>query len=148
MQIRWHAALGRWWKDSTHNESAGSAGWKGVAVIKLQSAMEYLMTYGWAILIIAVVLGALFQLGVFNANNFAPKAPPGACQVFRPNGPGTTSFINLEGACSGELPQYAAQLNGASNIIVNYVVVPHTTTAFTESDGLIQLQLLSQAGAR
>ncbi|MGC8662693.1 MAG: hypothetical protein ACP5RT_02830, partial [Candidatus Micrarchaeia archaeon] len=48
---------------------------------KAQSAMEYLMTYGWAILIIAVVLGALFQLGVFNANNFAPKAPPGACQV-------------------------------------------------------------------
>jgi len=40
---------------------------------KAQSAMEYLMTYGWAILIIAVVLGALFQLGVFNANNFAPK---------------------------------------------------------------------------
>ncbi|MDE1846069.1 MAG: hypothetical protein KGH53_02205 [Candidatus Micrarchaeota archaeon] len=35
---------------------------------KLQSAMEYLMTYGWAILIIAVVLGALYQLGVFNSN--------------------------------------------------------------------------------
>jgi len=29
--------------------------------------MEYLMTYGWAILIIAVVLGALFSLGVFNS---------------------------------------------------------------------------------
>jgi hypothetical protein len=35
--------------------------------IKAQSAMEYLMTYGWAILIIAVVLAALFSLGVFNA---------------------------------------------------------------------------------
>jgi hypothetical protein len=34
--------------------------------IKAQSAMEYLMTYGWAILIIAVVLGALFSLGVFS----------------------------------------------------------------------------------
>ncbi|MEM3781662.1 MAG: hypothetical protein QXT43_01715, partial [Candidatus Micrarchaeaceae archaeon] len=73
---------------------------------KAQSAMEYLMTYGWAILIIAVVLGALFELGVFNSNTFAPKAPPGACQVFRPNGPGTTSFINLEGLCNGELPEY------------------------------------------
>jgi hypothetical protein len=31
--------------------------------------MEYLMTYGWAILIIAVVLGALFQLGVFGGGN-------------------------------------------------------------------------------
>jgi len=87
------------------------------ASAKAQSAMEYLMTYGWAILIIAVVLGALFQLGVFNANNFAPKAPPGACQVFRPNGPGTTSFINLEGICSGELPQYVA-IDNAGRILV------------------------------
>ena len=36
---------------------------------KAQSAMEYLMTYGWAILIIAVVLGALFALGVFNSTS-------------------------------------------------------------------------------
>jgi len=84
---------------------------------KAQSAMEYLMTYGWAILIISVVLAALFQLGVFNPMTFAPKAPPGSCQVFRPNGPGTTSFINLEGVCSGELPQYVAQFNGQSSYI-------------------------------
>ncbi|MEM3661491.1 MAG: LamG-like jellyroll fold domain-containing protein [Candidatus Micrarchaeaceae archaeon] len=84
---------------------------------KFQSAMEYLMTYGWAILIIAVVLGALYSLGVFNSNNFAPKAPPGSCQVFRPNGPGTTSFINLEGVCNGELPEYVASFNGQSSII-------------------------------
>ncbi len=87
------------------------------AYMKAQSAMEYLMTYGWAILIIAVVLGALFQLGVFNGNNFASKAPPGSCQVFRPNGPYTTSFINLEGECQGELPEYVAQFNGQSSAI-------------------------------
>ncbi len=39
-----------------------------------QSAMEYLMTYGWAILIIAVVLAALFELGVFNGSNLGPQA--------------------------------------------------------------------------
>jgi uncharacterized protein (UPF0333 family) len=33
---------------------------------KAQSAMEYLMTYGWAILIIAIVLVALYALGVFS----------------------------------------------------------------------------------
>jgi len=90
---------------------------------KAQSAMEYLMTYGWAILIISVVLAALFQLGVFNPMTFAPKAPPGSCQVFRPNGPGTTSFINLEGVCSGELPQYVAQFGGTS-----YVQVPNSAS--------------------
>ncbi len=37
---------------------------------RAQSAMEYLMTYGWAILIIAVVLSALFMLGLFNPSTF------------------------------------------------------------------------------
>jgi len=95
------------------------------ASAKAQSAMEYLMTYGWAILIISVVLAALFQLGVFNSMTFAPKAPPGSCQVFRPNGPYTTSFINLEGICSGELPQYVAQFNGQSS---SEVTIPTSTS--------------------
>ncbi len=42
--------------------------------MKSQAAMEYLMTYGWAILVIAVVLAALYSLGIFNPNTFAPKA--------------------------------------------------------------------------
>ena len=41
---------------------------------KIQSAMEYLMTYGWAILIIAVVLGALYQLGVFNSGSLGTSS--------------------------------------------------------------------------
>ncbi len=84
---------------------------------KLQSAMEYLMTYGWAILVIAVVLGVLYSLGIFSPSNFAPKAQPGSCQVFRPNGPGTSYDINLEGTCSGELPQYVGYFNGQSSTI-------------------------------
>ena len=90
---------------------SGKSGKDAGSRFRLQSAMEYLMTYGWAILIIAVVLGALFQLGVFNAGTFAPRAPPGACQVFRPNGPGSTNFINTEGVCNGELPQYVAVMS-------------------------------------
>ncbi|MGC8572020.1 MAG: LamG domain-containing protein, partial [Candidatus Micrarchaeia archaeon] len=35
----------------------------------------------------------------------------------RPNGPGTTQFINLEGICNGELPQYVAQFNGQNSYI-------------------------------
>lgn len=85
---------------------------------KSQSAMEYLMTYGWAILIIAVVLGTLFQLGVFNTSNLTPKAPPGSCKVFRPAGPGTTSNLNLVGVCNGQLPQFVAQFNGQSSNVL------------------------------
>ncbi len=81
------------------------------------------MTYGWSILIIAIVLAALFQLGVFNSTNFAPKAQPGACQVFRPNGPGSTQFINTEGVCNGELPEYVGSFNGQSSGS-SYVSIP------------------------
>ena len=95
---------------------------------KAQSAMEYLMTYGWAILIIAVVLGALYQLGVFSPYTFAPKAPPGSCQVFRPNGPGTTQFVSLQGVCSGEMPQYVAQFNGQSGYINTPLKFPPSTS--------------------
>ena len=95
--------------------------------------MEYLMTYGWAILIIAVVLGALFSLGVFNGNNFAPKASPGACQVFRPNGPETTMDINLAGECQGLEPQYVAQFSGsyANPSVINITDPPPLHGSFT-----------------
>ncbi|MEM4034545.1 MAG: hypothetical protein QW257_01275 [Candidatus Micrarchaeaceae archaeon] len=54
--------------DKTRRVSQKSA--KTNKSVKAQSAMEYLMTYGWAILIIAVVLGALFSLGLFSASSF------------------------------------------------------------------------------
>jgi hypothetical protein len=44
------------------------------ADLKAQSAMEYLMTYGWAILIISIVLGSLFSLGVFSTSSFLGTA--------------------------------------------------------------------------
>jgi len=90
---------------------------------RLQSAMEYLMTYGWAILIIAVVLGALFGLGFFNSATLAPKVAAGSCQVYRPNGPGTTTFINTEGVCNNELPQYVGKFSSASS----FVTIPYSS---------------------
>ncbi len=81
-----------------------------ISKLRLQSAMEYLMTYGWAILIISVVLGTLFQLGIFSSGSLAPKAPPGSCRVFR--AAGTT---NLEGTCSSQLPKYVAQFGGVNS---------------------------------
>jgi len=106
--------------------------------------MEYLMTYGWAILIIAVVLGALFQLGVFNSSSFSPRAPPGACQVFRPSGPGTVTNINLMGVCTGQLPQYVAKFNGASSsAATGYVLTP--TQSGTISFWLMASQMLANA---
>ena len=80
-----------------------------------QSAMEYLMTYGWAILIIAVILGGLYSLGLFSGLSLAPRIPPGACHIFRPNGPQTVQYITLTGACTNQLPQYVAQFSVAQS---------------------------------
>ncbi|MGI0141893.1 MAG: LamG domain-containing protein [Candidatus Micrarchaeales archaeon] len=79
---------------------------------KVQSAMEYLMTYGWAFLIIAIVITALYQLGVFNG--LTPKASPGTCQVYRPNGANSTQLISLTGICNAEEPQFVATFPGTS----------------------------------
>ena len=86
---------------------------------KSQSAMEYLMTYGWAILIIAIVMVALFQLGVFNGTFFAPRATAGACEVYR-----SVEGINLVGQCQGELPQFVAYFPNINSEVVgpNYNV--------------------------
>ncbi len=105
-----------------------------VAALMLYTGIEHLslMTYGWAILIIAVVLGALFQLGIFNANNFAPKEQPGACQVVRTSEAGGTVVASLEGLCNGQLPEYVTQLNGNAYINVPAYVPPDgITNAFS-----------------
>ena len=39
---------------------------------KAQAAMEFLMTYSWAILAVLVVIGALVYFGVFDFENFFP----------------------------------------------------------------------------
>ena len=39
---------------------------------KSQAAMEFLMTYGWAILVVLVVIGALAYFGVLDPSKFLP----------------------------------------------------------------------------
>ena len=40
-----------------------------------QAAMEFLMTYGWAILVMLAAVGALAYFGVFDPERFVPKTP-------------------------------------------------------------------------
>ncbi|MDE1849596.1 MAG: hypothetical protein KGI00_02595 [Candidatus Micrarchaeota archaeon] len=76
-------------------------------MIKLQSAMEYLMTYGWAILAIAIVMVSLYSLGIFSLGNLKPTATPGSCQVIR-----TAAQVSLAGQCNNMIPKYVGQFNG------------------------------------
>ncbi len=86
--------------------------------MRAQSAMEYLINYSWALLILAVIFAALFALGVFGNPN--PQfAQPGGCRVERVNGPGSTPQ-GLGGTCIGQLPLSVAKLDGLSS----YAVLP------------------------
>ena len=46
------------------------AGHKSRPGFRSQSAMEYLMTYGWAILILGIVVAAIWALGLFSPSTF------------------------------------------------------------------------------
>jgi len=63
---------------------------------KSQSAMEYLMTYGWAILVVLIALGALFYLGVFNPKTPSTcnaNAPLTCTDVVADNSAGTITLV-------------------------------------------------------
>ncbi len=74
--------------------------------IKAQSVLEYLMSYGWAIIIVLLVVGALFELGAFSGSSLSTRIQPGMCEVLRSSLYGTTKGPVLSGQCTGGLPQY------------------------------------------
>jgi len=41
---------------------------------RAQAAMEFLMTYGWAILVVLIAIGALAYFGVLNPSRFLPAS--------------------------------------------------------------------------
>ncbi len=69
---------------------------------KGQAAMEFIMTYGWAILAVTVVIGALVYFGVFSPTNLLPEQCQfpselsclGKARVhILPSGDGNLSFV-------------------------------------------------------
>jgi hypothetical protein len=69
--------------------------------LKSQAAMEFLMTYGWAILVVLVAIGALAYFGVLNPAKFLPSSciiTPGiSCEDHLVKADGTASIIIRNG---------------------------------------------------
>ena len=92
---------------------------------RAQSAMEYLMTYGWAILIIAVVLGALFSLGVFGGGSLvgtACVASPGylcSSPTLGVNGQISFTFGQNTGSTLYDLEFACAATSGSTGLPAN-----------------------------
>lgn len=91
-----------------------------MAATRLQSAMEYLMTYGWAILIVAVSLGALYQLGVFGTNSsaLAPACLSSAGFLCQSPTLNTSGYLGIK---FGEI--------GTSSITISNIACTTNTTA-------------------
>lgn len=48
---------------------------------KAQAGMDFLMTYGWALLIVVIVVGALFGLGIFDEGTFVGNKASGFTSI-------------------------------------------------------------------
>jgi hypothetical protein len=46
-----------------------------------QAALDFLMTYGWALLLIMIIVGGLFALGIFDSGNFIGSRSTGFVQI-------------------------------------------------------------------
>jgi hypothetical protein len=74
--------------------------------MKAQSATEYLMTYGWAILIVIIVAAAFYAMGIFNLETYIPKLiPPTASNCsntpYIPNSTFVAAFCGSKGYDGG-----------------------------------------------
>ncbi|MBD3355190.1 hypothetical protein GF361_04360 [Candidatus Woesearchaeota archaeon] len=65
---------------------------------KAQAAMEFLMTYGWALLVVLAAIGALAYFGVLKPQQFMPEqcvlVPGLACLDFKVTSSNTTVLIS------------------------------------------------------
>ncbi len=89
---------------------------------KGQAAMEFLMTYGWAILIVIVVVAALYALGVFQTGGQGATCSP--C---------FSNFAFVDYATGTLLIRNGPQ--AVSGIAVSSTPVGATTTATTAASG-------------
>jgi hypothetical protein len=92
---------------------------------KAQSAMEYLVTYGWAIIIIGVTLAALYALGLFNPVSFTSN------QCILPADFGCISgfLYSVNGTLSVNFEQSTASAINITAIGCNSAGIPTNMTA-------------------
>lgn len=102
---------------------------------KAQAAMEFLMTYGWAILIVLIVLAALFFLGVFNprTTNACLAPAPFICTDVKVSGTTLTLVVGASGTFSAgpSIAGSGALVNGQASTAGGGTISTVTPTAMT-----------------
>ena len=97
---------------------------------KAQAAMEFLMTYGWAILVVLVAIGALAYFGVLNPGRYLPSscivAPGIGCNDHLVSSDGSATIILTNGM--------GVQLSGVSLRLGSFATTG-TSCGTTMTDG-------------
>lgn len=95
--------------------------------LKAQSALEYLTTYGWAILVLVVVIGVLFSLGFIN-----PRSPISPSCVF-------SSDLNCKAFALNTTGHYALDLGQGTGhtIRVTHIRCTQETNATLNTSDLL-----------
>jgi len=82
---------------------------------KGQTSLDFLMTYGWAVLLVVVVVASLFALGIFNAGSFMGPRATGFSQI------GVIAWnVNAAGILSLKLQNFAGMDINVINIEATY----------------------------
>ena len=131
---------------------------KSIRNKRCQAAMEFLMTYGWAILVVLAAIGALAYFGVLNPSRFIPETctlpptsgiacldfnvAPTSAQIFMMNGGGRDLSITsvAVGNCSKNISvsftdgaSMLFNITGCSFGAVGSKVKEDLTVIYTES---------------
>ena len=124
---------------------------------KSQAAMEFLMTYGWAILVVLAAIAALAYFGVLSPEKFLPqkcilqpglacvsnKVEPAQTTLVISNGLGRTIIVNsiTVGTCTGAFSQemlsgtdHTFLITGCSNGASKDKFKGDITMSYTEKD--------------
>ena len=115
---------------------------------KAQAAMEFLMTYGWAILVVLVAVGALAYFGVLNPGRFLPSSctigPGLACGEFKvSNGATDNVEVYVRNGIGKSIQNVSITLASAAG----GACVAGTTNSSTIIDGAQELYQFSCADA-
>ena len=80
-----------------------------------QAAMEFLMTYGWALLVVLIAIGALAFFGVLNPSKFLPQqcilGPGLACEDFKINAANQRVYIKVRNGLGRTLEQFQIHID-------------------------------------
>jgi len=84
---------------------------------KAQAAMEFLMTYGWAILVVLIAIAALAYFGVLNPSRYLPSSctlvPGLSCEDFKVDGTAKTVELVIQNGMGQDLNPITISIAGA-----------------------------------